>query len=226
MCLLRAFIITPNLVRSTDAKSVQELYLDFSNKEAFFLGLWNCKTTIWLVMKTPNESDPLFIASPYYSGHWLCWGNHSFNHYKNDFKSSLCGHGWVQGSKGDTHLFFSWHVSWTSAVNMTILFLNFAPTGHKNVNIPIRQKMLGTCLTEAQGKCLGQHKPGVVFMFFQYTNCSAPGLITESPLYAFDAWLTRRLGRRPRLVHPVTVTSLNRPSAALNSFQHFTSLSL
>lgn len=40
--------------------------------------------------------------------------------------------------------------------------------------------MLGTCLTEVRGKCLGQHKPGVVFMVLQYTNCSAAGLITES----------------------------------------------
>lgn len=69
VCLLWVFIITPNLVQSTDAKSVQELYLDFSNKEDFVLVLWSCKTTIWLVMKTPNENDPLFIASPYYSGH-------------------------------------------------------------------------------------------------------------------------------------------------------------
>lgn len=145
------FIITPNLVRSTDAKSVQELYLDFSNKEDFLLVLWSCKTTIWLVMKTPNENDPLFIASPYYSGHRLCWGNHGFNHYKNDFKSSLCGHRWVQGSKGDIHLFFSWHVSWTSAVNVTVPFLNFAPTGHKNVNIPTQPAALPQTHSPSKG---------------------------------------------------------------------------
>lgn len=151
VCLLRVFIITPNLVRSTDAKSVQELYLDFSNKEDFLLVLWSCKTTIWLVMKTPNENDPLFIASPYYSGHWLCWGNPGFNHYKNDFKSSLCGHRWLQGSKSDIHLFFSWHVSWTSAVNVTVPFLNFAPTGHKNVNISTQPAALPQTHSPSKG---------------------------------------------------------------------------